>query len=369
MNAMWTRVFALLVKELLAIFNDPKGRVVLIAPPLIQLFLFTFAVTQEPRNRTFATLNQDGGRWGHELIQRFRAASVFSTVFALDGTQQIADTLDRQRAVGVLVVPQDFSRRIAAGGTADAHLLLDGRRTNTGQIVGGYAQRILTAFNADVSGGASRPPTLVVSNWFNPNLTFQWYTVPSLVCILATLIGVLVTALSVARERETGTFEQLLVSPLRPAEILAGKAAAALLVAMAEATLILVAARLVFRMPFTGSLLLLYASMTVFLLAVIGIGLFISALSMTQQQAILGSFVFMTPAMLLSGFATPIENMPEFFQTLTLANPVRWFLVIVHGLFLKAMPPEEIWANTWPMALIAAATLSAASWRFRRGNR
>lgn len=363
---MWTRVFALFIKELLAILSDPKGRFVLIGPPLIQLFIFSFAATQEPRNLAFATLDQDSGRWGSELVQRFRSASVFSNVFSLDGAQEIAPTLDRQEALGVLVVPSDFSRRIEAGETADAQLLLDGRRTNTAQIVGGYAQRILASFNADLSSrDAPQPPVLVTRNWFNANLTFLWYTVPSLVCILSTLIGLLVTALSVARERETGTFEQLLVSPLRPAEILMGKALAALLIAVAEGTLILVAARLVFRIPFAGSLLLLYGAMVVFLLSIVGVGLFISSLSMTQQQAILGAFAFMAPAMLLSGFATPIENMPSVLQTLTLANPLRWFLVIVHGLFLKAMPADQVWANVWPMILIAIATLSAASWLFR----
>jgi ABC-2 type transport system permease protein len=207
---------------------------------------------------------------------------------------------------------------------------------------------------------------VVERNWFNPNLDYKWYTLPSLVAILSMLVSLLVTAMSVAREREVGTFEQLLVSPLRPVEILAGKAAAALLVALVEASVILLIAVFGFKVPFQGSVPLLYGAMTVFLLSIIGVGLFISALSMTQQQAILGTFTFMVPAVVLSGFATPIENMPHWLQSITPGNPLRWFLVIVRGIFLKGMPAADVAANTWPMAIIALVTLSAAAILFRK---
>lgn len=358
------RLGALVVKELLAVLRDPKGRTVLILPPLIQLLIFSFAATQEVKNVSLAVLNQDSGRMGSELVQRFSAARTFTRVIPLQGEDQIRPVIDRQQALAVLVIGQDFSRDINAGRSAQVQLLLDGRKTNTAQIVGGYAMRIVQTFQQDMTGSAA-PVTLAVRHWFNPNLDFKWYTVPSLVCILSTLIGLLVTSLSVAREREMGTFDQLLVSPLRPVEILLGKAGAALLIAVAEGTLILTAAVVVFRIPFQGSLDLLYGSMVVFLLSIVGVGLFISALSLTQQQAILGSFTFMTPAMLLSGFATPIENMPDWLQFVTLANPIRWFLVIVRGVFLKAMPASAVLAHTWPLALIAVVTLSSAGWLFR----
>jgi ABC-2 type transport system permease protein len=169
----------------------------------------------------------------------------------------------------------------------------------------------------------------------------------------------------VARERELGTFEQLLVSPLEPLEIIAGKTLPAMLLGLGEATMILVVGTLAFRVPMHGSLLLLYGSMLVYLAAVIGVGLFISSLARTQQQAILGAFVFMVPAVTLSGFASPIENMPDWLQTATLANPIRHFLVIVKGLFLKDMPAEEVLHNLWPLAVIAVVTLSASTWLFR----
>ncbi len=364
---MFGRIRTLIIKELLALLRDKKSRFVLIVPPLVQLLVFSFAATMEVNNQTLALLNQDRGRPAAELAARFAAAGTFTTVLTLQRPEQIAPLLDRQQAIAVLWIPAEFSASLEAGRPAQVSFIADGRKTNAAGIVLGYAQRILNDYRASlVPAGGPPAVQLAVRNWFNPNLTFRWYTVPSLVCILTTLIGVLVTALSVAREREMGTFDQLLVSPLHPLEILAGKALPALLVAMAEGSFMILAATLLLRIPFNGSLLLLYASMTVFLAAVIGIGLFISSLSMTQQQAILGTFVFIVPAVILSGFATPIENMPDWLQTLTYANPLRYFMVVVKGIFLKDISAAVVWSQTWPMLVIAAVTLGSATWLFRK---
>ena len=364
---MLTRLRALMIKELLNILRDPKSRTVLIAPPIIQIFIFSFAMTMEAKNIHLGVLNLDAGRAGFELVQRFQHAEIFSQIITLTGKPEIPSVLDEQRALAVLVVPVDFSRRLEAGETTAVQLLLDGRKTNTAQIVQGYAQRILDGFLMDLNPDAGRrPATLLTRHWFNPNLEFMWYTVPSLICILSTIISLILTALSVAREREMGTFEQLLVSPLQPIEILVGKALPALFLALCSASLLLAIAIFVFRIPFQGSLALLYGAMVIFLMAIIGIGLFISSLSMTQQQAILGAFVFMPPAVILSGFATPIENMPTWLQNFTVVNPLRWFLIIVRGIFLKDMPPADVLANTLPMVAIAVVTLTAATWLFKR---
>jgi len=362
---MFGRVHALLVKELLAILRDRKSRFILIVPPLVQLLVFSFAATQEVKNLSLAVLNLDRGRPAWQLEQRFSAASPFRRIIRLQHPSQVAATLEGQQALAVLWIPADFSVNLATGRPARAGFLLDGRRTNAAQIVQGYARRIMTEFALEDS---RRQPAvaLEVRHWFNPNLEFRWFTVPSLVCILTTLIGLLVTGLSVAREREMGTFDQLLVSPLQPLEILAGKALPALLVGVAEGSLIVLAAVLLLGVPFNGSVLLLYGSMAVFLAAIIGVGLFISALSMTQQQAVLGAFLFMVPAVILSGYASPIENMPDWLQSLTLGNPLRYFMVIVRGVFLKELPAARVWSQTWPMGVIALVTLSAATWLFRR---
>jgi ABC-2 type transport system permease protein len=202
--------------------------------------------------------------------------------------------------------------------------------------------------------------------WFNPNLIYQWFTLPSLIGTLTMVVALIVTGQSVARERELGTFDQLLVSPLRPHEILIGKSVPPLIVGLVQGTIFAIAAVVIFGVPFRGALWLFYGSLVLYLLAVIGIGLLISSISRTQQQAFLGAFMFMAPAVLLSGFAAPVENMPGWLQVGTLANPMRHFMVLVKGIFLKAMPADIALASAIPLAIIAVVTLSAATWLFTR---
>jgi len=365
---MASRILALIVKELLAVLRDPRSRVLLIGPPLIQLFVFSFAATLEVRNVEVGILNQDLGRGGWEIVQRIAAAATFTRLDDLRGVQEIRPYIDGGRGLLVVHIPQDFSRRILRGDEGKVQVILDGRRSNAAQIVEGYLQRMVSEISAEYVAANGLPPPateLITRHWFNPNLTYTWFTVPGLVGIITMLIGLIVTALSVARERELGTFDQLLVSPLQPWEIVLGKTLPAMLIGAAEGTVILLAAILVFRIPLNGSLALLYLAMLVFLAAIVGVGLFISALSSTQQQALLGAFTFMVPGTLLSGFATPIQNMPEWLQLVTAANPLRWFLVVVRGVFMKGLPPEQVLANTWPMAVIAAVTLTGAALLFR----
>jgi ABC-2 type transport system permease protein len=366
---MFLRVRSLVLKELLALVRDPRGRFILIVPPLVQMLVFTFAATQEVKNVPVAVLNKDSGTRARDLVERIEGSPNFSRVVHLRSDDEVARAIDSRAVLMVVHIGPDFSRDVAASRPAKVQLLLDGRRSNAAQLVAGYAGEIVARYNAELAADRRTPPPAseVVSRvWFNPNLEPTWSTVPGLVAILTTLLGVMVTALSVARERELGTFEQLLVSPLSPAEIIVGKTLPALLVGLAEASGMVLAGMLVFRVPLTGSLGLLYLGMVVYLAAVIGIGLFVSSLAKTQQQAILGAFVFMVPAMLLSGFASPIENMPDWLQTLTLANPVRHFMVIAKGVFLKDMPAAEVVRNLIPLVLIAAVTLSGSSWLFRQ---
>jgi ABC-2 type transport system permease protein len=368
----FSRVRALVIKELLAVLRDRKSRTVLILPPLMQLTIFAFAATMEVKNIELAVLDRDGGKAAVELVQRFGGSPSFTRVFRLSGQPEVAPTLEGEKAMAVLVIDQGFSRDVAAGRPAEAHLLLDGRRSNAAQIVQGYAQAIVQQYNADQAERAQRrgpPATLIARNWFNPNLDYLWFTVPNLIGMLTMVVGLIVTALSVAREREMGTFDQLLVSPLSTSEILAGKTIPAMLLGFAESQLIVGAAVLLFRIPCAGSLVTLYFSMLLFLFSVVGFGLFISSLCNTQQQAILGTFTFMMPATLLSGFATPIESMPRFLQIVSLANPMRHFLVAVRGIMLKGMPLETVLGVIWPLAVIAVATLALANWFFRRGLR
>jgi len=366
---MLRRILFLIVKELRALWRDPRSRGILVVPPIVQLVVFAFAMTQEVTSVHMAVLNQDLGPASRQLIERFEGSPYFAEVRPLANEADVRTALDSAADILVVEIGENFSRELAAREPAQVLLLLDGRRSNAAQIVEGYAERIIQQFNADwiAEQNLPQPASVLVSRaWFNPNLTSRWSTVPALIGALTMLLGMVVTALSVARERELGTFEQLLVSPLQPAEILIGKAVPAFLIGIGEASAIVAIAVFALGVPFIGSLALLYAGMAIYLAAVIGVGLFISSLVSTQQQAILGAFTFFAPAILLSGFVTPVENMPDWLQPLTLIDPMRYFTVISRGVFLKAMPAHEVAQNLWPMALIAVFTLSAASWLFGR---
>jgi ABC-2 type transport system permease protein len=360
---------ALIVKEILTLLRDKKARFVLIVPPLVQLFVFAFAATLDVKNASIGIVNRDNGEKSIELLQRFHGSSTFASIVYLKSIDEIASFIDEQKGVMVISIDEQFSRNLDAKKPVDMQLILDGRKSNTAQIVAGYAAQIIERFNDDIAsrvGVKLQTTKLIQRNWFNPNLLYIWYNVPSLSGVLTMLVGLIVTALSVAREREMGTFDQLLVSPLRPIEILLGKTIPAIIIALAEGSIIVLVGIFIFKIPFMGHLLVLYFSLFVFVCSIVGVGLFISSLSQTQQQAILGTFVFMSPSVLLSGFATPIENMPHWLQYITYANPLRYMMVITKGVFLKAMPFSSVIHNIWPMMLIACVTLSGATWLFRR---
>lgn len=365
----YTHIIALIKKEFLAVLRDQRSRSVLIIPPIIQLFLFSFAITLEVKNVSLGIFNQDAGHHSYEVIQRLIGAPIFNKVLYLDREADINKMLDEQQVLVVVQFPADFSRKIHSKDSTVMQVMLDGRRSNAAGIVSGYLNDIIEKYNqeiAEVNKKPFEPAILVPRNWFNPNLDYTWFTVPSLVGLLSMLIALVLTSLSVAREREMGTFEQLLVSPLTPREILIGKTIPALILSLAEGTVILICAILFFRIKFQGSLILLYASLTIFLLSIVGMGLFISSLCKTQQQTVVATFIFMTPAVNLSGLATPVENMPTWLQYVAHINPFMHFLTVLKGLFLKDISALMVFHNTWPNMIIAFFTLSMASWLFRR---
>lgn len=364
---MLARLRALVIKELLALWRDRQTRMILLVSPVLQLLVLSLAATQEVRNVELAVLNQDWGLSARQLVARFEGSPTFIRVHHLQSVSEIAPAIDSQAVVAVLYIAADFSREIAAGGQADVQLILDGRRSNTAQILQGYALSIIDGFNRELAPEhGPHPPSVVVARvWFNPNLAPLWSSVPGLFALLTTTVGIMVSVLTVARERELGTFDQLLVSPLTVVDILLGKTLAALAITLTASTMMLLVSVFVLGVPFEGSVLALYAGMFVFITAIIGVGLFISSLASTQQQAVVGSFVFVAPAYLLSGFASPIQNMPVWLQWLAEADPVRHFVVIAKGVFLKEIPLDVLLNHMWPMALIAVVTLSAGAWLFR----
>ncbi|HNS00002.1 MAG TPA: ABC transporter permease [Planctomycetota bacterium] len=364
----FARLRAQFTKEVLCTLRDPRSRMVVFMPPLLQLLVFAFAATLEVRNVDVAVHNQDAGRWSHELIRRLEGAGFIAQVRSVGSAGALRDLLDRGKAIAALEIPADFSRGLAAGDGGRVLALIDGRRSNSGQIVAGYLSAIAAEVGAE-AGAEAAPETApaAVRHWFNPNLVYRWFTVPGLTGILALFSALLITALSIARERELGTFDQLLVSPTSTPEIIISKSLPALAIGSLLGLLMIAAAAGLFGIPLTGSFGLLAASLVLFILSVVGIGLMISAVSATQQQAILGAFAVGVPSVLMSGFATPVENMPVLLQWLAQGIPLTHFLVIVEGSFLKAMPPGDIFMNLWPLAVIAAVTLTLAT-MFVRGR-
>jgi ABC-2 type transport system permease protein len=362
------RIAALIRKELQALLRDRQGRILLVLPVLLQLALFPFASTLEVKNNTLAVFNEDSGAESVELIQRLARAQAFTRILYLNSEAELRRAIDEQQALVVLRFPAEFSRAVAAGRPVRIQAVLDGRRSNSGQIAVGYVSRILQDYLGDTErpGARAALSELVVRHWFNPNLDYVFHIVPCLVAIITTISTLVVSSLSVAREREQGTFDQLLVSPLTPGMIMVGKTVPALLVAMFQATIILCAGVFVYRIPFQGSLLLLYGSMIFYILALAGFGLLISSICATQQQAFLGVFSFMMPAVLLSGFPSPVENMPRWLQYVDWLNPLRHFIVIVKGVFLKDLSLAALLPSLWPLLVIATLTLAAADWMFRR---
>lgn len=367
---MWIRIKALIIKELLAMLRDKRARFTLIIPPLIQLFILAQAITLEVKNISVVYFSLDSGWYSQELYQRIKGSPYFTNVYKVSSHQELKKLIDDQKALVGIEIQSDFSSVIARRMPAQAQLILDGRRTNAAQIAQLYILKIIQHFNTDIQIKQNNyVPAQVIGvfrSWFNPNLDYLLYTVPCLIGILSMMLGLLVTALSVAREREMGNFDQLLVSPLQTWEILVGKMLPAMIIGITESTFIMIIAMILYKIPFHGSLLLFYFSMVVFITSIIGVGLFISSISQTQQQAMLGSFVFMVPTMLLSGFATPIENMPVWLQPVSWFIPITHFFIIIKGVFLKDMSTVEVLLNAWPMAFIAIFTLSIAGWMFKR---
>lgn len=365
---MWQRIWHLILKEFLALLKDKRSRFVVIVPPLVQLLVFGYAATFDLNNIPYALYNEDKGEFSRELLARLRGSRNFTEIKTLDHDRQIAPLIDRREVLFVLHFGPRFSELQARGETAPVQILIDGRNSNTALITLGYLRTIAADFNIqwlDQQGEPPPPALLETRAWFNEDLRSRWFIVPGIVALLTLVVTMVTTALSVAREREQGTFDQLLVTPLTPFEILVGKSVPPFVIGLLEGSLIVAVAILWFQVPFRGQFWILYAGMALYLLAAIGVGLMISSLSVTQQQGLLGAFLFIVPAVILSGFATPIENMPPSVQAITYLDPMRYFLIVVRSTFLADSPFILLWPQFWPMAVISLLTLTLAAWLFR----
>jgi ABC-2 type transport system permease protein len=364
------RVRALLRKEFRQLLRDPKAKRVVFGAPIIQLLLFGYAVTTDVHNVPMHVVDFDRTAASRELQQALSAGGYFNIIAVSERPAELETDLDAGRAGAGVVIPSGFARDLAAGRGAHVQLLVDGSSSNTGTVAQGYATRIVQQFGVDytrehnrvVSGGVD----LRARAWYNPALISRVYNVPAIVGVLLMLMCFLLTALNVVREREMGTLEQLMVSPLNGTELILGKTIPVAVIAFIDLLLITTLALLWFDVPFRGNPFALLLAAGIYILACLGFGLLISTVSRTQQEAFMGMFLLLLPMIVLSGFMYPVRNMPVIFQRLTLLNPARHFLEIVRGIFLKGEGVLQLWPQYLAITMMAVLVLWFATRRFKR---
>jgi len=368
-RASLLRILALMAKEFLAVLKDPRSRFIIFLPPLLQCLIFGYAASLDLNSAAYAVLDQDHSAASTALLARLDGSGVFQRQADLVRAQDIATWIDSSRALLVIQIDQGFERNLLAGKSAPLEVVADGRNSNTAGTALGYLNIVIQAFNADWQVGHGRGDQsvrIVTRAWYNPNLDSRWSMIPSLIGTLTMMGTMMLTALSVAREREQGTFDQLLVTPFRPTEIMVGKAIPNMIIGLGQSTTILLVAQLWFHIPFVGSFLVLYAGLALFLMAAVGLGLFVSSIAKTMQQAMLYAFILVMPFALLSGFTTPFSSMPSALQSVMVINPLRYALDITKRVYLEGAGFITLVPDFVPLIIIGLITLSGAAWLFRR---
>ena len=373
---MWERIQHLLRKEFVQVFRDPRMRLVIFGVPIIQCLVFGYAVTMDVRHVRLAVIDHDNTPASRALIVAFTGSDYFDAVLQTPSESEARAAVDAADVGGILRIDAGFSRRLEAGRTAPVQLLVDGADSNTARLVLNYTQAITSAHArhilvAQTEARTGRaPPAGIVDlrprAWFNENLESRNYFVPGIMAVLVMLVTLMLTGMAIVREKEVGTIEQIMVTPIRPVEFILGKCAPFVVIGFVDVVLVTLVGVGWFGVPIRGSFLLLLAGMGLFLLSTLGIGLFISTVCSTQQQAMMTTFFFFFPAMLLSGFIYPIANMPEPVRWITIVNPLRHVLVIIRGIFLKGVGAEVLWPQMLALLLIGLAVLAFAVSRFRK---
>ncbi len=366
------RLRQLMRKEFRQMLRDPRSRRMLFISPIVQLLLFGYAVNTDVRNVKTWVVDHDHTTASRELVDNFQASGYFRVVGAGDRPGDLVQALDHGDALVALEIPRGFSADLAAGRTSRVQVLLDGTSSNTATIAQGYATQIIQRFGLDharnplTAGGRTPGVDLRARAWYNPDLASRVYNVPGVIGTIVMLMGLLLTSLAVVREREIGTLEQLMVSPLGPGELILGKTLPVVVVCFADLALITAVAMLWFHVPFRGSFALLILASVFYILSGLGLGLLISTVSNTQQEAFMSMFFFFLPFIILSGFMYPIDNMAVFFRYATLANPIRHYLVIVRGIFLKGAGWSALWPQIATLAGMGITVLWFATTRFHK---
>lgn len=361
------RIREVVRKEFRQLFRDPRMVRMIIGPPLVQLIVFGYAVSTDIRHTSTFVVDLDRTKESREIVEALTASGYFRVVGQSSRPADLVRTLDFGDAIVGVEIPKGFATGLRDGNGTSVQLLLDGTNSNTALTARGYAERILRSYALNL--GATKIPVMIDLRervWYNPDLSSRDYNVPGVVAMLLMIICLILTSLAVVREREIGTLEQLMVSPLRPGELIAGKTIPFALVGIFDLILVTVLALVWFGVPFKGNFLFLLVTGVLYLFSVLGIGLLISTISRTQQEAFMASFLVIMPVILLSGFMFPVSSMPEIFQYVTFLNPLRHFLEIVRGIFLKGAGPGTLWPQCLALLIIGPAVLAFAASRFRK---
>ena len=373
---MFGRIYNIVLKEFIEMRRDVWARFRLIVPPLIQVIVFGYAATFEVFNVSTAVLDLDQTQESRELISRFSYSGRFKITLNARSQAEIENAIERSDAVVAIVIHDGYSALLRKGETAQAQVIVDGTNSNTALIALGYVNEIVTNFAQDYARdiarrlhGAQPPPpsvTLEPRPWYNAGLNSRWFFVPGVIATLTLTLIVNLTSFAIVREREVGTLEQIMVTPIRTMEFILGKTIPFFCIGLALMMLIAGTGTLWFGIPFVGNPLVLLLGTSLYLMSVLGIGLLISTLCSTQQQAFATNFFVVNPLFTLSGFSFPIASMPVFMQYLTYLNPVRYYLVIIRGTFLKGVGLDVLWPQFAALALLGTALLAISILRFRK---
>jgi ABC-2 type transport system permease protein len=369
------RAKSILVKEFKQIFRDPRMKTVIFVTPLIQILLFGYAANKDINYVPTAIYDRDNTKESRELLRRFTYSKYFVPERYIYSDKEQNNVLDKGLASVVIRIDRGFGRDIQAGKDASIQLAFDGTDSNTAMIVMGYANTIVNKFEYDLiksdieeTGRVSVIPSVDLKDraWFNGNLISRNYYLPGVIATIVTMMSLLLTAMAIVKEKEIGTMEQLTVSPLKPLELIVGKLLPFGIIALVQISIITIFGVLWFHIPLRGNLFLLLFSTCIYLFTTLGIGLFISTISATQQEAMMSVFLFYMPTVLLSGFAYPIANMPKLIQWLTFLNPLRYFLVVIRSIFLKGVGFDILWGQLLSLAVMGFVVLTLSAARFRK---
>jgi ABC-2 type transport system permease protein len=374
---MLTRLKQMLIKEFIQVFRDKRARFLLFVTPIIQMLIFGYAATFEVHHVATVVLDLDHSQESRDVISRFTSSPYFDVQHQLTDSRQIEELIDRGKATVALQINPGFAENLRKGQTAPLQVIVDATNSNTALIASGYINQIAIGFAKDYQQDrinritpqlTERIPSVELEQrpWYNPDLRSRWFFVPGIVGTLTLVLVVQLTAFAVVREREIGTLEQIMVTPIRSGEFILGKTLPFFLIGLFDVSLIAVVGTLWFQVPFRGQVSVLFTGAILFLLCMLGVGLLISTVSATQQQAMVTAFFFLMPAVTFSGFAFPISTMPQWLQDFTYANPLRYFLIVLRGSYLKGVGMDILWPQMLAMAGLGVGLLATAVLRFRK---